>query len=136
MNFDLTTLNGDYPTRLLIDNLPAGDWEYSLDDGVSWRVGDGSSLVLPDGNYAPEAIQIRSDGAFPKALNFQQAVVDYGYSVSDFSAVVEAYANGQSAFVPDLDTYHMAGFNQVTLPEKGFVNALLNSAEKGQPPQL
>ena len=45
---------------LTLSGLEAGAaWSYSLDGGVTWAAGSGSSLTVPLGNYAASAIQVR-----------------------------------------------------------------------------
>ncbi len=49
---------------LQISDLEAGaTWSYSLDGGATWSAGSGGSLLLPDGSYAANAIQIRQTDA-------------------------------------------------------------------------
>lgn len=38
-------------------------WEYSLDGGTQWHSGSGSSLAVPDGSYASNAILLRQTDA-------------------------------------------------------------------------
>ena len=126
--YALDELSGNLPTRLLIDNLSADDWEYSLDSGITWQQGEGDSLLLPDGHYLQESIQIRVDGAAPRALNFQEVMVDYAYSEGDYASVIAAYANQTSTFTPDLDTYKLAGFENLLLSEKEFITPYIANA--------
>ncbi|WP_340245344.1 hypothetical protein [Roseobacter sp. HKCCA2468] len=44
---------------------------------------------------------------------------------ADFHELIEAFANHVSEFVPDLATYHLAGYTSLTLAEKEFVNQYL-----------
>jgi cyclophilin family peptidyl-prolyl cis-trans isomerase len=49
---------------LAVSGLEAGaQWSYSLDSGSTWSVGTGSSLIVPGGIYAANAIQIRQTDA-------------------------------------------------------------------------
>jgi hypothetical protein len=40
-----------------------GSWSYSLDSGVHWTAGSGSTLSLPDGSYGANAIRVRQADA-------------------------------------------------------------------------
>ncbi|MCF7672212.1 cadherin-like domain-containing protein, partial [Bacillus subtilis] len=43
-----------------VTNLESGaQWEYSTDNGVTWNNGTGTSFVLPQGDYAAGAVQVR-----------------------------------------------------------------------------
>ena len=61
------TLAGQSTTRnatLSLGGLEAGaQWSYSLDAGVSWQPGSGASLLVPEGSYAANAIQVRQTDA-------------------------------------------------------------------------
>ncbi len=49
---------------LQISDLETGaTWSYSLDAGLTWQAGSGTSLLLPDGTYGAQAIQIRQTDA-------------------------------------------------------------------------
>lgn len=48
-------------TLSAIENLAT--WAYSLDSGANWTTGQGLSFVLPLGNYAANAIQVRQTDA-------------------------------------------------------------------------
>jgi cyclophilin family peptidyl-prolyl cis-trans isomerase len=49
---------------LQISDLEVGaTWAYSLNAGTSWQTGSGTNLILPDGSYAANAIQIRQTDA-------------------------------------------------------------------------
>ena len=61
------TLAGSIVTNahtLQVSDLESGaQWSYSLDGGATWNTGSGSSLVIPDGSYAANAIQVRQTDA-------------------------------------------------------------------------
>ena len=78
-----TGLAGDNITgngTMNVGNLQAGaTWEYSINSGVNWIGGTGTTFVLPDGTYSAGMIQAR------------QAVADvYSDSVSNTSTIVVA----------------------------------------------
>lgn len=51
-------------STLQVSGLEAGgQWSYSLDNGAHWRVGAGSSFIVPVGDYAAGAIQVRQTDA-------------------------------------------------------------------------
>ena len=52
-----------------------GQWSYSLNGGSTWAAGSGSSLTLPNGNYAANAIQVRQVDA---AGNFSAGAGTFG----------------------------------------------------------
>ncbi len=67
-----------------ISGLETGaQWSYSLNGGIDWNAGSGASLVIPDGSYTANAIQIRqtdaagntsaSTGKLTSALNVDTA---------------------------------------------------------------
>lgn len=50
---------------LTISDIAAGaQWAYSLNGGTSWALGSGATLVLPEGHYAANAIQVLQQDAF------------------------------------------------------------------------
>lgn len=50
---------------LTIGDVAAGaQWAYSLNGGENWTLGSGATLVLPEGNYAANAIQVVQQDAF------------------------------------------------------------------------
>jgi len=50
--------------RVTVSSLESGaQWSYSLDGGSTWTLGNGSSLALPEGSYAANAIQVRQTDA-------------------------------------------------------------------------
>ncbi|MBZ5486524.1 Ig-like domain-containing protein [Halomonas aquamarina] len=58
---------------------PGATWEYSLDGGQSWIIGEGSRFVLAEGEYLPNQVQVRqTDGAgnIGKPLALGALVVD------------------------------------------------------------
>ncbi len=49
---------------LKVSDLEEGaQWSYSLDNGTNWLLGSGNSFVVPVGNYATSAIQVRQTDA-------------------------------------------------------------------------
>ena len=49
---------------LTVSDLEVGaQWNYSLDSGSTWTAGTGNSFVVPVGNYAASAIQVRQTDA-------------------------------------------------------------------------
>jgi len=61
------TLSGSSITNagtLQVSDLELGaQWSFSLDGGVNWSIGSGSSFVVPEGDYAANAIQVRQADA-------------------------------------------------------------------------
>jgi hypothetical protein len=50
---------------LHVDGLESGGtWQYTLDAGATWVAGFGSSLTVPTGSYAANAIQVRQTDAY------------------------------------------------------------------------
>ena len=67
-------------SSLAVSGLEAGaQWSYSLNAGITWTVGIGSSFAVPTGNYAANAIQVNQTdaagnvsvgvGTLPSAVN-------------------------------------------------------------------
>lgn len=56
-NSDGITANGVVSVGALAAN--EGGWDYSTNNGVSWRVGSGRAFTLPDGSYAADSVQVR-----------------------------------------------------------------------------
>lgn len=90
---------------LQLSDLEAGaSWSYSLDGGTTWHAGTGSSLILPDGSYAANAIQVRqtdtagnlsaSTGKLTSALVVDTvAPTVAGFTPADEAAAVDLNSN-------------------------------------------
>ncbi len=95
---------------LQVSGLEAGaQWSYSLDGGANWNAGSGSSITLPLGDYAADAIQVRqtdaagnasaSAGTLSSALLITNQVVSApSVSISDNLAGVANLSTGNIAY--------------------------------------
>ena len=57
INSDGVTSNGKINVTLATD---VDLWQYSIDSGTNWSPGDGASLLLDEGSYVANAIQVKS----------------------------------------------------------------------------
>ncbi len=80
-------------TLTVSDLESGGSWAYSLNGGVNWLVGSGSSFVVPVGSYAANAIQVRQTDS----LGRLSASVG---KLSSALSVVDTLAPNLISFIP------------------------------------
>lgn len=123
---------------LVKDIEPDHHWEYSLDGGVTWTAGTGNHLLLTDGTYHANAIQIvQVDMAGNRSPAFKQpaVVIDTLPPPAPTQLVVSAdglklTGKGEPKAYVEVKDENGAIIGTGTVSAGGNINITLNSAQK------